>query len=169
MQKFSEIIDRVEEVRGRLGLNKSRFAGAIDMKPQTYNNFIGVQGSKPNIELISGLVERFKVNPYWLLNGTGEPFEEGVDPEQLASEVGARPSAGRDRLGNLNVLASGLRRLRSAFSGTPAEMRALTFDNRAFTREPRRFLETYNQVDPVSAFREIRDLLHRLQTRLENL
>ena len=69
-----EIIERVEDVRQQLRLNKSRFSETIGMKPQTYNNFIGAQGSKPNIELIAGVVREFSVNPPWLMFGMGEIF-----------------------------------------------------------------------------------------------
>ena len=73
-QKFPEIIERVEQVRKLLGLNKSRFCLAFGMKPQSYNNFIGPQASKPNIDLICGVVDRFNVNPDWLLTGSGNIF-----------------------------------------------------------------------------------------------
>lgn len=63
------IIARVEQVRVARHLNKSQFAARIGMKPQTYNNFIGAQGSKPNVELLVGLVKVFDVNPLWLLLG----------------------------------------------------------------------------------------------------
>ena len=69
-----EIIGRVEIVRKQLRLNKSCFSETIGMKPQTYNNFIGQQGSKPNIELISGVVKEFNVNPLWLMFGSGQPW-----------------------------------------------------------------------------------------------
>ena len=45
MAKFKEIISRVEEVRMKLGLNKTQFSSRIGMNPQTYNNFVGSQGS----------------------------------------------------------------------------------------------------------------------------
>ena len=73
-QRYSEIIERVEYVRGRLSMNKSRFCKGIGMKPQSYNNIIGPQGSKPNIELILGMVNVYHVNPYWLLDGIGDVF-----------------------------------------------------------------------------------------------
>ena len=79
-QKFPEIIERIEYVRRYLSLNKSQFSQRIGMKPQTYNNFIGVQGSKPNIELIYGLFNVYHVNPNWLLNGTGSIFLAPHDP-----------------------------------------------------------------------------------------
>ena len=69
-----EIIGRVEEIRHQLRLNKSRFSTTIGMKPQTYNNFIGRQGSKPSIELIADVVKEFSVNPLWLMFGHGQPF-----------------------------------------------------------------------------------------------
>lgn len=75
MKRFGEVIGRVEEVRKKLGLNKSQFSRQIGMKPQTYNNFVGSQGSKPNIELIYGIVREFNVNPMWLLDGRGETFQ----------------------------------------------------------------------------------------------
>jgi len=74
MRKFTDIIARAEEVRAKLGLNKSQFSHRIGMKPQTYNNFVGSQGSRPNMELFHGIVREFNVDPMWLLNGSGEPF-----------------------------------------------------------------------------------------------
>lgn len=73
---YNDIINRVEEVRNRLGLNKSQFSSRIGLKPQTYNNFTGVQGSKPNVALIRGTVEAFGVDPQWLLNGEGATFRD---------------------------------------------------------------------------------------------
>ena len=79
-QKFPEIIERVEQVRRYLSLNKTQFSRAIGMKPQTYNNFIGQQASKPSIDLIYGVVNELHVNPMWLLNGIGAIFLTPHDP-----------------------------------------------------------------------------------------
>jgi transcriptional regulator with XRE-family HTH domain len=68
------IIGRVEHVRNHLGMNKSQFSQKIGMRPQTYNNFIGGQGSKPSVDLLVGIVERFGVNGDWLLTGQGRSF-----------------------------------------------------------------------------------------------
>lgn len=76
-QKFREVIDRIEDRRKLLGLNKSKFAGAIGMKPQTYNNFIGAQGSKPNIELILGTINVHGMEPMYLLTGKVGPNGAG--------------------------------------------------------------------------------------------
>jgi hypothetical protein len=76
-----QIIGRVEELRTHLGHNKSRFSAEMGMKAQTYNNFIGAQGSKPNVELIHGCVERWGANAHWLLTGTGPMLQNGLPPE----------------------------------------------------------------------------------------
>ncbi len=86
-RKFSEIIERIEYVRRHLSMNKSRFSSGIGMKPQSYNNFIGAQGSKPNIELILGMINVYHVNPYWLLDGIGDVFlESSPDKEKPNSQ-----------------------------------------------------------------------------------
>lgn len=94
-KKFSEIVERIEYVRNYLGLNKSRFSAEIGLKPQTYNNFIGSQGSKPSVDLILGIVDRFGANPNWILNGKGPVFLE-LPPEQ---EQRLRPPAGTESIG----------------------------------------------------------------------
>ena len=68
--KYMEgILDRIEDVRIRHHLSKTAFAAKFGMKPQTYNNFFGAQGSKPNLELIYGVVLHYWVDPLWLLFG----------------------------------------------------------------------------------------------------
>ena len=76
IQKGTDIIERIEYIRNYLALNKSRFSSEIGLKPQTYNNFIGAQGSKPSVDLILGIVNRFGVNPNWMLNGKTPVFQE---------------------------------------------------------------------------------------------
>jgi len=71
-----EIVQRIEYIRNYLGLNKSRFSTEIGLKPQTYNNFIGAQASKPSVDLVVGIVNRFGVNPGWILTGSGPVFSE---------------------------------------------------------------------------------------------
>jgi hypothetical protein len=80
-REFSEIIDRVEQVRLVLRLSKSRFCKEIGMKPQTYNNFVGTQGSKPNIELLAGIITHYRVNPMWVLTGNGTMFQATQDTD----------------------------------------------------------------------------------------
>ena len=81
VRKGTDIIERIEYIRNYLGLNKSRFSSEIGLKPQTYNNFIGAQSSKPSVELILGIENRFGVNPNWILNGKPPVFQEWT-PEQ---------------------------------------------------------------------------------------
>ena len=98
MRKFTDIIARAEEVRRKLGLNKSQFSHRIGMKPQTYNNFVGSQGSRPNMELFHGIVREFNVDPMWLLNGSGEPFvggPVGYMPPQSGEPWAPRPMPAR--------------------------------------------------------------------------
>jgi transcriptional regulator with XRE-family HTH domain len=92
MGKFTDITERVEVVRTSLGLNKAQFASKIGMKPQTYNNFVGSQGTKPNMALVCGIVRAFNVDPGWLLTGAGEPFAD-KQPGDLPAPVS--PKAGR--------------------------------------------------------------------------
>ena len=90
-QKFPDIIERIEQLRKQLGLNKSRFSSRIGMKPQTYNNFLGAQASKPNIELIYGIIQQYNVNPMWLLKGEGTIFREGGPPKLGGDALPYRP------------------------------------------------------------------------------
>ena len=101
MAKFQEIISRVEEVRMKLGLNKSQFSSRIGMKPQTYNNFVGSQGSKPNIELIHGIIREFNIAPTWLLIGTGEQFSSTA-PEAIYNPLRSAQMASEGGIGGDN-------------------------------------------------------------------
>lgn len=90
-RRFTEIIERIEQVRGYLGLNRSKFCRTIGMSPQTYNNFIGAQGTKPNIQLLHGVVIRFGVDPMWLFTGGGSMFLANADDRvRRLSQPGAR-------------------------------------------------------------------------------
>jgi transcriptional regulator with XRE-family HTH domain len=106
LRKFPEIIERIEYTRTHLGLNKSRFSAEIGMKPQTYNNFIGSQGSKPNVELIYGIVTRFGVNPIWLFTGSGAMFMDsrGGAPAAARGQV-AESDASRSFSGSSDSAA----------------------------------------------------------------
>lgn len=93
-EKFQGIINRIEEVRLREGLGKSRFCKAFGMKPQTYNDFIGKQGSKPNVELILGVIHTYKVDVHWLLGIDNFVVQSGTTSGEIisipvASQLGA--------------------------------------------------------------------------------
>ena len=131
MNKFQDIIDRVEEVRGSLKLNKSKFSNAIGMKPQTYNNFVGLQSSKPNVDLIKGVVNAFNVNPMWLINGIGKMFmhsdlrypeTSGLGEPMAVAESQSTYSAGS---GNLSEIRDGLKDLKNLMVGIDKRLSAL--------------------------------------------
>ena len=166
MKKFADIIDRVEEIRRHLGLNKSRFAGAIGMKPQTYNNFIGAQGSKPNMELVHGIVEQFKVDPRWLLSGKGQPFQEGADVEEISAAAKTTSQVGWEGQG---AWGRALTEIKTHIQEREKVLAGVAADHRSLGRVLSPLLQAYLQVDPVSATREIRRFVERVEAHLEKL
>lgn len=176
MRKFGDIIERIEYVRNYLGLNKSRFSGEIGMKPQTYNNFIGAQGSKPNIELVYGIVNRFQVNPHWLLNGGGEMFVEGPG----AGGGGGDPTGSRVRESDESVgdpgrtaaareLQEQLKTLEPVIKETERRIREVERSQVPLMDGLIRIFSRYIAVDPVGATREIKGLVSRLDSRLKRI
>ena len=104
--KFHSIINRIEQVRKRRGLNKSRFVAAFGMMPQTYSNFIGSQGSKPSIELLTGVVRAYWVDPTWLL--TGAYRGDSRSSEEYTRDGGAFcPACGSDEIEGSEVNVEG--------------------------------------------------------------
>ena len=180
-KKFSDIIERIEYFRNLLNLNKSRFSSDIGMKPQTYNNFIGAQGSKPNVELIYGIVNKFGANPMWLLNGSGPIF---VDESKSAEFLGRSPI----HRGEFGTVA-GVHEERGGFTSAPskADLEALRSEVKAL--EPvlhkaegqlhhleqsrmsvleRSFvlLRRYYELAPAATVAELHALLQRIEQRL---
>ena len=173
MRKFADIIERIEYIRNYLHLNKSKFSALIGMKPQTYNNFIGAQGSKPNIELIHGVVNRFKVNPGWLLNGTGQVFtgkptdlDMAMGWEGLGLQVD--PLA-RQHLESLNGLREELKTLDPVLKEVEARIKGLGSSQEPLLSGLAEFLGKYIELDPVGATREIRMFLQRLMLRVDKI
>ena len=81
------VAERLREIRESLGLSQGEFAQSIGVHRVTYNNYERGK-SEPPLSVIKEIVQRYNVNPTWLLTGEGEPFqEEGrrveVDPEVL--------------------------------------------------------------------------------------
>lgn len=175
MRKFEDIIERIEYVRKYLNLNKSRFSSDIGMKPQTYNNFIGAQGSKPNIELIRGIVNRYGVNPTWLLNGAGEVFtEEGklthaMGGESLHVGEGDGDTLARKFSDSLNDLQLQLKSLDPVLSQAENRIRELESGQQPLIEGLTKIMEKYLEIDPVGANREIRIFIQKLDLRLQKL
>lgn len=103
------IIARVEQVRVALHLNKSQFAARVGLTPQTYNNFIGAQASKPNVELLYGCLNAFQANPVWLLRGEGEMFLNAFDRlKRHVTATEAAMEAGPGLAGNIMRALAGI-------------------------------------------------------------
>ncbi len=130
MQKHADVIERIERLRKQLGLNKSRFSGSIGLKPQTYNNFIGKQASKPNIDLVLGLVTRYNVNPNWLLSGIGPVYQPigSAEGGNGVDRAGSYGSGSDGRMPNAPMRASledTLNSLREEVTGLANELTVL--------------------------------------------
>ncbi len=177
-QKFPEIIGRVEHVRKHLKLNKSGFAGNMGIKPQTYNNFVGFQKSKPNIELLHGLYSVYQVNPVWLLNGKGSMFvhggysgnkpDSGYSTPDLPAMALHEPSveAGVDE--RWEAQARG-QRLSMNLSQMEMQMRRMEKDNLAPIDYLIAYVKRFYQLHPTDVAKEMQDLLTRLTERYSNL
>jgi len=170
-KKHAEIIERIEYTRNFLGLNKSRFSAEIGMKPQTYNNFIGAQGSKPNVELIVGMLERFSVNPAWLLNGRGEMFLEEESPLDgtggrfRVAESGAARGRGRGR--NVEHVRRKLRNLRPLLKELETRLKQVELSQGPFFESLFNVLQGYMEIDAAVVVAEIEALTERLEERLD--
>jgi hypothetical protein len=182
-KKFGDIIERIEYLRNLLNLNKSRFSADIGMKPQTYNNFIGAQASKPNVELIFGIVNRFGANPMWLLNGTEPIF---LDESKSAPYLGRSPAyraEGGAPFGGVHEGRGGF-----ALPPTPADLEALRAELKELEPVLRKaesqlqhveqsrqnalercisLLRRYYEINPAGTMAELRDLLKGIEQRLD--
>lgn len=180
-KKFGDIIERIEYLRNLLNLNKSRFSAEIGMKPQTYNNFIGAQGSKPNVELIFGIVNRFGVNPMWLLNGAGPVFSDesksaeflGRSPAYRAETSGAFAAVHEERAGfrapsaeELNALKSEVRAMEPVLSQAESQLRQVEHARLNVLDRAIALLRRYYEVDPAKTVGEMRALLQRVGEQL---
>ena len=175
MNKFAIIIERIEHVRKYLNVNKSRFSSDIGMKPQTYNNFIGAQGSKPSVDLIHGVVDRYGVNPTWLLNGNGDVFSEeaklsyAMEGAPFQSAEGDGDSLARKFSGSLNEMQMQLKSLDPALSQTETRIRELKSSQQPLIEGLTNLMKMYLEIDPVGANREIRIFIQKLDLRLQKL
>lgn len=180
VKKSADIIERIEYIRNYLGLNKSRFSSEIGLKPQTYNNFIGAQGSKPSVELILGIVNRFGVNPNWILNGKTPVFQEWT-PEQerrlgagmpLATGGGwgpyvAEPTDRTGRPGEPEGLERKVEQLEDSVRSLERRLDAVEGGIASQLRELSDLLVTLQQSDPAAVEDELETLKARLQQLID--
>lgn len=175
MRKFPEIIERIEYVRTHLGLNKSRFSAEIGMKPQTYNNFIGSQGSKPNVELIYGIVTRFGVNPIWLFTGSGAMFMDSrggspaVTRAQVAEAVATSGYGAGDSTTRLvENLKQELMAIEPLLRKVEGEIKKIESTHAPLLDRVVTVMKRYLELEPAKAVEEIQSLLARMEEQLAN-
>ena len=174
-KKFSDIIERIEYLRKLLKMNKSRFSSEIGMKPQTYNNFIGAQGSKPNIELIHGIVIQYGVNPMWLLSGTGAIFQEGqkgpnywniVDPglAGIQEGMGAGPPGEGSEM--MKTFKKELKEMEPVLEKMENKIRQMEQVHLPIVERYVGLIKRYFDLDPLSAVEEFKEQLKRMEVRI---
>jgi len=176
-KKFSDIIERIEYLRNLLKLNKSRFSSDIGMKPQTYNNFIGAQGSKPNIELIHGIVNQYGVNPMWLLNGTGSIFQDDQnEPDyramtalgRIGVQDGILPPPGGIGPEAIGALKEEIKDLAPLLEDVESKVKQMELDHLPIVERYIGLIRRYFEIDPISAIEEFKELLKRMRVRIGN-
>ena len=176
--KSAEIIERIEYIRNYLRLNKSRFSTEIGLKPQTYNNFIGSQGSKPSVDLILGTVNRFGASPNWILNGRGSVFQEwsseqeqrmrpagdmGTWAGQLSDQSLAAPGFEQQRVDILQKLNSLEERTRE----NERRLEAIEGSRFPLLREFRSLLMQLLDLDPAKAEEMATEMVAKLKNTVK--
>lgn len=165
----AEIIERIEHVRKIRMLNKSKFCSAFGMKPQTYNNFIGVQQSKPNIDLIYGVVQKYDVNPFWLLQGIGRIYSTDADNmvigegakgggSLLAMRPELKSEAYRDLREQLDEIFPLLDEMRQ-------RLRQLEITQIPLLESLMGLVKRYMELDPTAATNEVNQMIERLRKK----
>jgi len=181
-KKFGDIVERIEYLRNLLNLNKSRFSADIGMKPQTYNNFIGSQGSKPNVELIHGIVNRYGANPMWLLNGSGPIFLDESKSAEIMNRGGYRP--GLPRLAAvhdnsvafatppspaaLDELRTELRAMAPVLQKAESQLRQIEDTRLSVLDRGLALLRRYYEVDPKATIAAMRSVLEKVERDLRD-
>lgn len=170
MRKFSDIIERVEQLRTHLGLNKSRFSSEIGMKPQTYNNFIGSQGSKPNVELLYGIVTRFSVNPLWVFTGQGPMFLEGrggyAGVRHGAGSMHIAETAGAPRGTEAAALSQELAAIEPLLRKVEDQIKRLESGQSPLLERIYTVMKRYIELYPAEAAEELNAMLERMERRV---
>ena len=170
LRKFREITERIEYLRTHLGLNKSKFSAEIGMKPQTYNNFIGTQGSKPNVELLYGVVTRFGVNPLWIFTGAGSMFldQQGEGPSAQGAAGAPAPlqvaEAGQEL--PAQAMQGELAALEPAVRKVEMQIRRLESQQRPVLERVAALMRRYVELHPAEAVEELQQFLSRMEDRI---
>lgn len=102
---------RLKAVEVAIGTTRKEIAGKLDIKPQTFKNYVDGL-ALPNAKALAGLVQAFGINANWLLTGNGEMYVSAssqpvvVDPvlvrlqgvEAMLLRYGASPEEIRDAI-----------------------------------------------------------------------
>ena len=84
---MEEIRNRLKKLRGSLGLNQGEFAAKMGVKQNTWSNI--ELGTNPCSDRYINLVcLTFNARREWLVNGTGEMFEQSQDKLPLEIVLG---------------------------------------------------------------------------------
>ena len=76
---MSDLISRVIKVRTDAGLNQSKFAEKLNLDRSTIS--MSESGKRSfSKRTLADICEKFNVNPVWLKNGEGEPYNDVVTP-----------------------------------------------------------------------------------------
>ena len=72
------INDRMEQLANQMfDGNKAAFAKAIGLHPSAISSYLSQQRrSKPNIDMVTNIIVKLKVDPLWLLTGEETPKKE---------------------------------------------------------------------------------------------
>ncbi len=138
------------------------------MKPQTYNNFIGSQGSKPNVELLYGIVTRFSVNPLWVFTGQGSMFLEG-----RGGYGGIRHGAASMHLGEAAprgaeaaALSQELAAIEPLLRKVEDQIKRLESGHSPLLERVYTVMKRYIELHPTEAADELKAMLERIEQRI---
>ena len=79
---FGIITERVEKVRKLLNMRIPEFCESLAITRQYYENYVGVQNSKPSVKLIYHTCVVHNVASEWLLFGIGDMLVPDSPEEQ---------------------------------------------------------------------------------------
>ncbi len=79
------INDRIEEFRIKLQMSKNQFAHKIDVSPQTYSNYVSGRDIPSNV--LQKAIEKFEIDPNWLLLGKKVQKTKIILPDKISEEI----------------------------------------------------------------------------------
>lgn len=78
------ILVRIRKIISEKGISDSQFARDTDYAQTTVANMF-VRDSEPRSDLLEKIIEKYNVNPNWLLTGEGEMFKQGKEAESAVA------------------------------------------------------------------------------------